>query len=160
MLMYAVAIQPLILCLKDPSSYQQNWYVVDSAYGGCLAQLKSWFLLLLQTGPSYDYFAELSKSVLLVKEQHFEEAHRVFFDLEVEVSSTCCRFLGGYVGREVDVHEYVRQRVEAWVKRVECLASAVRAYPQSAYAAFTCSLSCEWMYMQRVCGGIHQRPTN
>ena len=69
------------------------------------------------------------------------------------MSLTCCRFLGGYVGREVDVHEHVRQRVEAWVKWVECLASVARAYPQSAYAAFTHSLSCEWTYVQRVVGG-------
>ena len=84
MLMYAVAIQTLILHLKDPSSYKQNWHADDSACAGCLTQIKSWFLLLLQIGPSYGYFAEPSKSVLLVKEQHFEEAQNLFVILTLK----------------------------------------------------------------------------
>ena len=78
MLMYAVAIQPLILRLKNPSSYLRNWYTDDPVCGGRLAQIKSWFLLQLRIGPSYGYFAEPSKSILLVKEKHFEEAQRFF----------------------------------------------------------------------------------
>ena len=88
----------------------------------------------------------------MVKEQHLEEANRLFSDLEVEVS-LAGRFLGGYVGKEEGVHEHVRLKVELWVKAVGHLASAARAYPQSAYAAFTRSLSCEWTYLQRVVGG-------
>ena len=106
MLMHAVAIQPLILHLKDASSYKQNWYTDDSACRDRLTQIKSWFCLLLQIGPSYGYFAEPSKSVLLVKEQHFKEALIIFSDLDIQVSLTC-HFLGGYAGQEIDVQEHV-----------------------------------------------------
>ena len=63
----------------------------------------------------------------MVKEQHFKEAQRLFADVDIEVSSTCCCFLGGYVGRGFDVREHVRQRAETWVKQVERLANAARA---------------------------------
>ena len=36
---------------------------------------------------------------------------------------------------------------------LERLAEAARAYPQSAYSAFTRSVSCEWAYLQRVVNG-------
>ena len=36
---------------------------------------------------------------------------------------------------------------------MECLAEAARSYPQSAYAAFTHSLSAEWTYLQCVVTG-------
>ena len=43
-----------------------------------------------------------------------------------------------------------------WVRCVELLAGAARSYPQSAYAAFTHSLSCEWLYLQRVVGSCEE----
>ena len=145
-------IYPLITRLKDAASHRQNWYSDGSACGARLAQIMSWFELLFQLGPSYGYFAEPVKSVLVVKEKHLEEANRLFSNLGVEVF-LASRFLGGYVGKEEGVHEHVPLKVELWVKAVGPLASAACAYPQSAYAAFPRSLSCEWTYLQRVVGG-------
>ena len=87
-----------------------------------------------------------------MKEQHLEEAKRLFEDFNVKVT-LAFRFLGGFVGQEYNVHELVCQKVEVWVKGVNHLASAARAYPHSAYAAFTSSLSCQWTYLQHVVGG-------
>ena len=70
--------------------------------------------------------------------------------MEVVLAS---RFLGGCVGDEGGVRQYVSDKVDAWVKCVERLAGAAKSYPQSAYAAFTHSLSCEWSYLQRVVKG-------
>ena len=43
-----------------------------------------------------------------------------------------------------------------WVKSVEQLVAVARTYPQSAYCAFTHSLSCEWSYLQRVIEGYDE----
>ena len=71
MLQYAIAIFPLITRLKDPSSHKQCWYADDSSCAGRLMRIKEWFLLLLEIGPSYGYFAEPSKSVVVVKDRYF-----------------------------------------------------------------------------------------
>ena len=54
---------------------------------------------LLKVGPSYGYFAEPSKSIIVVKEEHFQEAQDVFADLEVEVV-LAGRFLGSCIGND------------------------------------------------------------
>ena len=155
MLEYACAVRPLITRLKDPSKHKQVWYADDSSCAAQLIRIREWLLLLLEIGPSYGYFAEPSKSVLVVKEPLFEIAQRMFQDLQVSVV-LASRFLGGYVGRNAEVHDYVKVKVEGWVKSVDCLAKAAHRYPQSAYAAFTHSLSCEWTHLQRVITGCDE----
>ena len=57
---------------------------------------------------------------------------------------------------EAGVRQYVSGKINLWVRCVELLARAARSYPQSAYAAFTHSLSCKWLYFQRVMEGCEE----
>ena len=145
-----IYILPLITRLKDPSKHKQNWYADDSACAGSLVHIKDW-LTLLHHGPGFGYFAKPTKSVIVVKEPLLETTRNLFSDLEVDVV-TASRFLGGCVGNEEEIHQYVRSKVDLWTKHVQRLAQAARAYPQSCYAAFTRSLSCEWAFLQHVVG--------
>ena len=86
MLIYAIGVFPLISRLKDPVRHKQNWYADDSACAGSLLCIREWLLQLLEIDPSYGYFAEPSKSVIVVKEQHLEETKIIFSDLQVEVT--------------------------------------------------------------------------
>ena len=88
-----------------------------------------------------------------MKEQHLTRARTLFNELSVEVV-TASRFLGGCIGNEIEVQLFVQDRVKQWVDHVKCLAHAAPSYPQSAYAAFTHSLSFEWPFLQRVVGGL------
>ncbi len=153
MLAYSVGILPLISKLKDPSLHAQSWYADDSSCGGKLRRILNWFRQLLNLGPSYGYFAEPAKSVLIVKEEHLEEAALLFADLNVKVT-LADRFLGGYVGKCDEVRQLIGAKVECWIDAIECLSQAAVSYPQSAYAAFTHSLSAEWTYLQRVAPNI------
>ena len=94
MLQYAIAIFPLITRLKDPSSHKQCWYADDSSCAGRLMRIKEWFLLLLEIGPSYGYFAEPSKSVVVVKDRYFCEAQSLFAEMDVAVVVA-----SGFLGR-------------------------------------------------------------
>ena len=152
MLMYAIGVYPLISRLKDPASHKQNWYADDSACGSTLVRIRAWFLRLLELGPAFGYFAEPVKSVLVVKEEHQEQAEIMFADLQVKVV-LASRFLGGCVGTDDGIHRFVQSKVDTWVHCVERLAEVAKAYPQSAYSAFTRSLSSEWSYLQRVVEG-------
>ena len=138
--------------LKDPSHHIQNWYADDSSCLGRLLRIKEWFLSLLEQGPAFGYFAEPSKSIVIVQPHHGEAAKTIFGNLNVQVT-TSGRFLGSYIRDPEGVSSFVRSRVSDWVDGVNCLAKAAKAYPQSAHSAFTRSLSCEWTYLQRVLEG-------
>ena len=47
---------------------------------GKLSHIHSWLNRLLQLGPAYGYFAEPTKSFLVVAEQYEEEAKELFKD--------------------------------------------------------------------------------
>ena len=69
LLMYAIGVLPLISRLKDPKRRKQNWYADDSACAGSLQNIKEWLLQLMEFGPSYGYYAEPSKSVIIIKDK-------------------------------------------------------------------------------------------
>ena len=68
----AVAVLPLIRSLASNSNFVQCWYADDSACAGKLSQIHLWLEKLVQLGPAYGYFAEPTKSVLVVAPQ-FED---------------------------------------------------------------------------------------
>ena len=121
MLIYAIGILPLVSRLKNPELHKQNWYADDSACAASFLRIKEWFVRFFELGPSYGYFAEPAKSIIVVKEQHLQEAKALFSDLQVEVV-LASRFLGGCVGDEAGVRQYVSDKVDAWVRGVEQLA--------------------------------------
>jgi len=95
MLQYACAVYPLITRLKDPSRYKQLWYADDSSCAASLVRLREWLLLLMEIGPEL-----------------FETAQCMFADLQVTVV-LASRFLGGCVGREAEIHDYVQRNLPA-----------------------------------------------
>ena len=53
----------------------------------------------MEFGPSYEYYAEPSKSVIIVKENQFQKETALLADLQVGVVLTR-RFLGGCIGKK------------------------------------------------------------
>ena len=92
--------------MKDPKQHKQNWYADDSACAGSLQNIKEWLSWLMEFGPSYGYYAEHSKSVIIVKEDHFQKAKALFADLQVEVVLAGW-FLGGCIGNEEGRRRYM-----------------------------------------------------
>ena len=56
MLMYSIAVMPLIESIRCKEKYLQCWYADDSACAGKLSHIHSWLNRLLQLGPAYGYF--------------------------------------------------------------------------------------------------------
>ena len=56
MMMYAIAVLPLIHSLNDPQRWIQNWYADDSSCIGVLSSVRQWFKKLLSDGPAFGYF--------------------------------------------------------------------------------------------------------
>ena len=66
---------------------------------------------------------------------------------------TGSKYVGGYVGSEQDLDEWLSEKVMKWVKSVNCLASAAEQFPHSAHTVLTKSLQHEWGYIQRIIVG-------
>ena len=97
MMLYAVAVLPLICSLEDSCERVQNWYADDSSCVGELSSVRRWFDRLLTDGSAYGYFPEPSKTVLVVRSSDLERASDLFHDLGVSVV-TGSQFLEGFVG--------------------------------------------------------------
>ena len=149
MLMYSIAVMPLIKSIRCKEKYLQCWHADDSACAGKLFHIHSWLNRLLQLGPAYGYFAEPTKSFLVVTKQYEEEAKELFKDHVVIVVSGH-RFLGGVIGDKDSQKSYIHGKVDGWVKCVQHLSHAATKTPQAAFASMTKSLQCEWGFIQRV----------
>ena len=141
MLMYAVALMPLIKHLTDQGKWIQNWYADDSACTAKLSNLKVWFQKLCELGPDYGYHPEPKKTVLFVR--------ALFGELGVKIVRGH-RFLGGFIGEEEDVHSFILEKVKTWTSGVGVLAEAAELHPQAAIAALSKSQQFQWSYLQRV----------
>ena len=60
MLLYAVAMLPLVRSLSETNSSTQIWYADDSACAAKLANLRVWLDRLRQLGPDFGYYPEPS----------------------------------------------------------------------------------------------------
>ena len=97
MMMYAIAVLPLIQVLVDRGKWDQNWYADDSACSAELPRLREWFDKLCEMGPDFGYYPEPEKTVLVVDSKDETVADRLFVELGVTVV-TGHRFLGGFIG--------------------------------------------------------------
>ena len=78
MLMYSMAVMPLIKSIRCKKKYLQCWYADESACAGKLSHIHSSSSSVLQLGPAYGYFAEPTNSFLVVTKQYAEEAKELF----------------------------------------------------------------------------------
>ena len=149
MMLYAVAVLPLIRSLKAPGMQTRNWYADDSSCVADLPSLKAWFDELLCKGPNYSYHPESSKTVLIVGPSDVEEASALFGDLGIRVVSGG-RFLGGYIGESGLTADFVSEKAQLWSRCMQHLSDVAISQLQAAHAALARSLQFEWCHLQRV----------
>ena len=148
MLLYAIGLLPLIRSLDDLKRVQ-SWYADDSACVAQLSDLQSWFKKLSDMGPKYGYFPEARKSVLVVGEKDFSLAEEVIGSLGVKIV-TGHRFLGGFVGSSELRNEYVKTKIDTWIKSIGILSEVAVSQPQAAYTALSQSVQFEWSFLSTV----------
>ena len=149
MMLYAVAVLPLIRSLEDSCDWVQNWYTDDSSCVGGLSSVRRWFNRLLIDGPAYGYFPEPSKTVLVVGSSDLERASDLFHDLGVSVV-TGSRFLGGFVGERSLTVDFVSTKVKVWCECIQSLSDVAIGEPQASFAALARSLQYEWNHIHQV----------
>ena len=98
MAIYSLAVLPLIKRIADQN--KQIWYADDATGGGRLRHVRTWWDKLNRFGPSFGYFPNTAKTWLLVKEPELAEAHELFADTGVQITTEGRRLLGALIGTE------------------------------------------------------------
>ena len=156
MAMYAIAITPLIHQLED-DGIKQAWYADDATAGGSLKHLKEWWDRIVKLGPDYGYYPNATKTWLIVKEDHLEEAKNQFKDSGVSITAEGKRHLGAAIGTPRSISAHVQHKVAEWVNEVEHLSSIAVTQPHAAYAALTHGLKHKWTYLIRTIPNIEDQ---
>ena len=94
MAMYAIATLPLVHHLAEFTAVRQVWFADDATVGGLHYHLKDYWDELEWTGPDIGYYANATKSLLIVKEEHYEQAVKDFGSSGLKITKVGQRHLG------------------------------------------------------------------
>ncbi len=153
--LYALALVPLLENINS-SDVNQVAYADDLTAAGKLKSLLKWWTMLQNVGPYLGYFPKGSKSWLVVKPDKYELAKIIFKDTNIKITKDGKRHLGAVVGTETFKSEYVKKFVQDWVKQLKVLSEIAKAYPQSAYCAFTAGFAHKFNYVNRTIPNIKE----
>ena len=84
-------------------------------------EVRQWWDTIALRGPRYGYFANDSKTWLVVKEPIESEAKDLFSDTNISITSHGRPYLGAPLGTQSYKEEFVRTKVDRWVSHVQSL---------------------------------------
>ena len=116
---------------------KQIWYADDSAAIGTVEQLHSWWIKLVETGPSFGYLPNPAKTWLITKQGQFNLATDIFAGSGVNVTPEGRPYLSAAIGTREYVEDYVSSKVNEWLSCVSTLSDIAKSQPQAAFAALT-----------------------
>jgi hypothetical protein len=153
---HGTGILPLISQLKaELPQVEQPWHADDAGAGGKFEDIRRLFCRFKEIGPNYGYFPEPSNSILVVRQHNLEAAQNAFPDFGFEVT-TGSRCLGGFVGEDSALQNWIREKTKFWEEAVADLTSAAPNFPQAAHSGLQKSLQQEWQSVQRVTKNMGQ----
>jgi hypothetical protein len=164
-ILYGLELLPLAEFLqrgsnaKQPSNSTvlQPWYADNLAMMGASKRIARVFQLLMEKGPSVDYFPEPTKLYHICPKEEEAEARAAFEEAGIEVNFCWGKcYVGGFVGSEAMLERWLDPMVKKWVTGIETLARIAVRFPQTAYAGLVSSLQTEWQYICCVVPGAGQ----
>ena len=78
-----------------------------------------------------------------------QAAQNIFKDDGIKITDQGEHFLRSVIGTESFRGQYIKNKVEGWVKYLQSLSKYIQDDPQAAYSAFTKGLSSRWTHFQR-----------
>ena len=157
MAMYALGILPLLYFNFDNQSFdtaKRIAYTDDFTGIGRLQQLKYWWEDINKLGSYIGYFPKATKSYLIVKVEHIEEAKALFSSSKIQITVRGNRHLGAITEDPEFKIEYVNNKVDQWIEQINNLSSIAKTHPHSAYSAFVHGLQHQYTYIMRTIPNI------
>ena len=147
---YGVGITPLFKLCSQNSTVKQAAFADDLIGADRLAELRTYWDNVCKFGPPLGYYSKASKSWLVVKEDRFESAKRIFEGTNINITTEGRCYLGGYIGKPENKLMYAKALVSKWVDQLSILADIAKSEPQAAYAAFVKGFRNKLSYHLRV----------
>ena len=157
MAVYAIGSVPFlkdIVKSQPDDNVKQVAFADDATAGGVLTSLRLWWEEIVQRGHNYGYFANASKTWLIVKEAEYETAINMFRGTGVNITMSGKRHLGAALGTIQFRHQYTNDLVKEWTAQIIMLAEIARSEPHAAYTCFTHGLRHRFNYFMRTIPGI------
>jgi hypothetical protein len=100
MIAYGIGFLRIIQKLKEEfPDVMQHWYVDDAGAAAKFSRIKQHFKRLQKIGPSFGYFPDPSKIIIVTSSDNVVEAKIFLADLDFKIV-TGKHYLGGYLGEE------------------------------------------------------------
>ena len=157
---YAVGILPFLSMIKPvdhPELMKHVAYADDLGGGSKLEKLREWWDKTEELGPSYGYYPKPEKSWLIVKETELERAAEIFHGTNINITIHGHKYLGGFIGTQAAIYEYVQSLVDDWMDQLDVLVSIAKSQPQAAYTAFTSGFKHRMTYFIRTIPNISEK---
>lgn len=155
MAMYAIGLSVLQdKIVFGKTNVKQVAYADDLSGAGKITDIKGWWDLVNENGPTIGYTPNAAKSVLIVKPELYNLGVEIFNGSGVSITKEGQRHLGAVIGTEEFKKEYIEEKVLKWVKEVEVLADIAKTEPHAAYSAYTHGLQHQWRFVMRTIPGI------
>ena len=127
------------------------WYADDSAATGTVQQLRALWERLTKYDPDFGYYPNASKTWIVVKPEHHNEATKAHAESGINITSEGRPYLGAAIGSESYITEYVSNKVKKWSSNLTTLISNIaKSQPHAAFAALTNGLLNKWTHLSRV----------
>ena len=138
---YALGVTPLIHFLSEfifvKEHRSKEVALADNfTVAGKAREIKAYWDIVHQQGPSFSYFPKPSKSYFILKEQHYNKAVDVFMGSRVKITSEGKRHHGAVISSEAFKVSYAKSLVDDWIKQLKLLFKIAESEPQSALLAF------------------------
>jgi len=78
-----------------------------------------------------------------------QAAQKIFKGDGIKITDQGERLLGSVIGTDSFREQYIKNKVESWVKDIQSLSKHAQDDPQAAYSAFTKGVSSRWTLFQR-----------
>lgn len=142
--------------MNASTSVKQCWFADDATAAGSLGELKKWWGVLNESGPSLEYSPNAKKCWVIVKPEKEESARDLFRQTSINISTQGQKHLEALVGSRSYQEEYVSGKADDWVGQVVKLAEFAATQPQACYAAYTFGLKHKWTYYLRTLSDIDE----
>ena len=105
-------------------------------------------------GPKFGYFPEGSKSWIIVRENAKECAQTIFDNTEIKITTDGQRHLGAVIGTANFKQNYMKEKINQWIKEIRILSKIAWYKLQAAYSCFTTGSKHKPMYFMRTIPNI------
>ena len=109
---------------------------------------------MVSAGPAFGYFANASKTWLLTKEEHLDQARSLFQGTQVNITTRGRPHLGAALGSTEFIDQFVTDKVNQWMQEICILSDIADAQPHVAHAAFTHGYVHKFSFLSRTTPNI------